>query len=70
MEHEYNANWIPRQSRTNNGGRVVKGRSSVTVSLIVKVFLIGVVAGYLLGLVQQAVQKTAREKAESHYAGY
>lgn len=70
MEHEYNANWIPRQSRTNNGGRGVKGRSSVTVSLIVKVFLIGVVAGYLLGLVQQAVQKTAREKAESHYAGY
>ena len=70
MEHEYNANWIPRQSRTNNGGKVIKGRSSVTVSLIVKVFLVGVVAGYLLGLVQQAVQKDTRAKIEAHRARY
>jgi len=67
MGHEYNANWTPKQpARRNYGTRC----SSVTISLIVKVFLVGIVAGYLLGLVQQVVQKDTRAKIEAHRARY
>lgn len=65
--HEYNANWIPKQpARRNYGTRCL----NASVGLIVKVLFVGIVAGYLLGLVQQAVQKDTRAKIEAYCARY
>ena len=67
MGHEYNANWTPKQPERRNYGTRCRNAS---VGLIVKVFLVGIVAGYLLGLVQQVVQKDTRAKIEAHRARY
>lgn len=67
MGHEYNANWIPKQPARRNYGTRCRNAS---VGLIVKVLLVGIVAGYLLGLVQQAVQRDTRAKIEAHRARY
>ena len=70
MKREYETNWLPASSVRSSRRTTAAKRGTVSVGLIAKIFLVGVVAGYLLGLVQQTVQKDTRAKIEAHRARY
>lgn len=61
MEHEYNANWMPNSAQKYK--RAKRNNCIATIVICTKIFLAGMAAGYLLGLVQQAAQKAARIEA-------
>ena len=61
MEQEYNANWMPDSAQKYK--RAKRNNCIATIVICTKIFLAGMAAGYLLGLVQQAAQKAARIEA-------
>ena len=67
MKHEYETNWLPASPVRRSRRTTAAKHGTVSVGLIAKIFLVGVIAGYLLGLVQQAAQKSNRRKFETGY---
>ena len=61
MEHEYNANWMPNSAQKYK--RAKRNNCIATIVICSKIFLVGMAAGYLVCLAQQAAQKAARIEA-------